>query len=57
MEGAGKFRLQTKALMSGFDRNYIINTYQSGCQYQSTYNRSLAERGAKTIFVKKKRLF
>ncbi|XP_046476181.1 uncharacterized protein [Neodiprion pinetum] len=56
MESAEKFRLQTKALMSGFDRDYIINTDQSGCQYQSTYNRSLAEKGAKTIFVKKKNI-
>lgn len=36
--------------------DYIINTDQTGCQYQSTYNRALAKQESKTVLVPKKDL-
>lgn len=42
--------------MSKFQKDYILDTDQTGCQYQSTYNRTLEHQGAKTVFVKKKSL-
>lgn len=56
MNSAEKFRRQTKALMSAFDLDYVINTDQTGCQYETTYNRALVEKGAKTVFIKKKNI-
>ncbi|GFY44773.1 HTH CENPB-type domain-containing protein [Trichonephila inaurata madagascariensis] len=39
--------------MLKFDKDFVINTDQTGCQYQSTFNRTLADKGSKTIFVKR----
>ncbi|GFY79658.1 valine--tRNA ligase [Trichonephila inaurata madagascariensis] len=36
-----------------FDKDFVINTDQTGCQYQSTFNRTLAHKGSNTIFVKR----
>jgi len=42
--------------MSNFDHDFIINTDQTGCQYQIPYNRTLALQGSKTVAIKKKSL-
>ncbi|XP_071574627.1 uncharacterized protein [Temnothorax nylanderi] len=47
------FRIQARALIPHFDKDFVINTDQTGCQYQSTFNRSLAKQGSKTVLVKK----
>ncbi|XP_044576758.1 uncharacterized protein LOC123259975 isoform X1 [Cotesia glomerata] len=57
---AEMFRIQTKQLISNFDSDFVINTDQtdflkfifSGCQYQSMFNRTLTEKGSKTVFAK-----
>ncbi|GFX69086.1 HTH CENPB-type domain-containing protein [Trichonephila clavipes] len=51
---AEKFRLRTRALISNYDKDFVLNTDQTGCQYQSTYNRTLAEQGSKVVLVKRK---
>ncbi|XP_071573952.1 uncharacterized protein [Temnothorax nylanderi] len=56
LEAAERFQTQTRAIMPEFDCNFIINTDQTGCQYQIPYNRSLAPKGSKTVFIKKKSL-
>lgn len=56
LAAAEEFQIQTRIIIPDFDLDYVINTDQTGCQYQSTYNRSLAEQGAKTVLVKKKDL-
>ncbi|GFW49552.1 HTH CENPB-type domain-containing protein [Trichonephila clavipes] len=40
---AEKFRLHIRALIPNYDKDFVLNTDQTGCQYQSTYNRTLAE--------------
>ncbi|GFY50024.1 HTH CENPB-type domain-containing protein [Trichonephila inaurata madagascariensis] len=39
--------------MPKFDTDFVINTDQTGCQYQFTFNRTLEDKGSKTIFVKR----
>ncbi|KYM98426.1 hypothetical protein ALC62_10866 [Cyphomyrmex costatus] len=56
VQAAEQFQRQTKCLISKFDLDFVINTDQTGCQYQMTYNRSLDFRGVKTVFVKKQSL-
>jgi hypothetical protein len=56
VEAAEKFQRQTKLLISKFDLDLVINTDQTGCQYQMTYNRSLDYQGVKTVLVKKQNL-
>lgn len=56
LQAAEKFRTQTKAIMPNFNFDFIINTDQTGCQYQIPYNRSLALQGTKTVLIKKKSL-
>ncbi|XP_049826933.1 uncharacterized protein LOC126266625 isoform X1 [Schistocerca gregaria] len=51
--GSQKLRLQTRAVIRNFKKN-VINRDQTGCQYQSTYNRTLAERNSKTMFVRRR---
>ncbi|GFW16630.1 HTH CENPB-type domain-containing protein [Trichonephila clavipes] len=51
---AEKFRLHTRALIPNYDKDFVLNTDQTGCQYQSTYNRTLAEQGSKVVLVKRK---
>lgn len=54
VKAAEKFQIQTRAAISHFHLDYVINTDQTGCQYDSTYNRTLEHKGAKTVFCKKK---
>lgn len=54
LQTADKFQTQTKALMSQFHKDFIINTDQTGCQYNIPYSRTLEHQGAKTVIVKKK---
>ncbi|GFT84725.1 HTH CENPB-type domain-containing protein [Trichonephila clavipes] len=58
MEGtpaaAEKFRLHTRALIPNYDKDFVLNTDQTECQYQLTYNRTLAEQGSKVVLVKRK---
>ncbi|GFT84611.1 HTH CENPB-type domain-containing protein [Trichonephila clavipes] len=51
---AEKFRLHTRALIPNYDKDFVLNTDQTGCQYQSMYNRTLAEQGSKVVLVKRK---
>ena len=57
MKTAKKFQKQTKCLISNFALDLVINTDQTSCQYQTTYNRSLDFQGVKTVFVKKHNIF
>ena len=41
VEAAAKFQKQTKKLISKYTPDFVINTDQTGCNYQTTYNRSL----------------
>lgn len=56
LKAAEKFQTQTRALISKFQLDFVINTDQTGCQYESIYNRTLKHQGVKTVFVKKKSL-
>ncbi|XP_025832862.1 uncharacterized protein LOC108734939 [Agrilus planipennis] len=51
LASAETFRLQTKQLISNFNSDFIINTDQTGCQYQSHFNRTLTDKGSKTVFA------
>ncbi|GFW40918.1 HTH CENPB-type domain-containing protein [Trichonephila clavipes] len=51
---AEKFRLHTRALIPNYDKDFVLNTDQTGCQYQSTHNRTLAKQGSKVVLVKRK---
>ncbi|GBN35976.1 hypothetical protein AVEN_22431-1 [Araneus ventricosus] len=53
LASAATFRKQALKLIPNFNKDYVINTDQTGCQYQSNYNRTLAVKGSKTIFVKR----
>lgn len=53
---AEKFRKQTSILIRNFDLDYVINTDQTGCQYQASYNRSLDLQGVKTVLAQKHNL-
>ena len=53
---ADKFRKQIKLILQNFHPDLIINTDQTGCQYQSTIDRTLAQKGTKSVFIKKKSL-
>lgn len=48
---AHRSRHQCNEIVHQFDDNSIINTDQTGCEYQSTYNRTLASTGTKSVFV------
>ncbi|XP_076302087.1 uncharacterized protein LOC143220302 [Lasioglossum baleicum] len=41
----------SRALIKDFHMDFVINTDQTGCQYQSTYGRTLAQRGSKVVSV------
>lgn len=56
LESAERFQIQTRAIMPEYDFDFVINTDQTGCQYQITYNRTLAPQGSKTVLIKKKSL-
>lgn len=56
LESARRFQIQTKSLISKFDLDFVINTDQTGCNYQTMYNRSLDYQGAKSVYVKKHNL-
>ncbi|XP_011702627.1 PREDICTED: uncharacterized protein LOC105458780 [Wasmannia auropunctata] len=56
VQAAEKFQRQTKCLISKFDLDFVINTDQTGCQYEMTYNRSLDFNRVKTVFVQKQSL-
>jgi hypothetical protein len=53
---AENFQLQTRLLINNFPPKFVINTHQSGCQYQMVYNRSLDFEGSKTVLVQKQNL-
>ena len=55
VEAAEKYQKQTKKLISKYIPDFVINTDQTGCNDQTTYNRSLDFQGVKTVLVKKKR--
>ncbi|XP_032679519.1 uncharacterized protein LOC116847972 [Odontomachus brunneus] len=51
---ADRFRKQIQPLLQNYSLDLIINTDQTGCQYQSTIDRTLAQKGVQSVFVKKK---
>jgi hypothetical protein len=53
---AERFQQQTRVLMEIYSHDFVINTDQSGCQYQMVFNRSLDYQGAKTVLVIKQNL-
>lgn len=55
---AEKFQTQIRGIIaqSDFEENFILNSDQTGCQYNITYNRTYEHKGVKTVFVKKKNL-
>jgi len=56
VKAAEGFQKQAKFLMSKFSAHLVINTDQTGCQYQLAYNRSLDFQGVKTVLAKKEKL-
>ncbi|GFR31319.1 HTH CENPB-type domain-containing protein [Trichonephila clavata] len=36
-----------------FDKDFVLNIYQTGCQYQLSFNMTLAHKGRKNVFVKR----
>lgn len=56
LEAAERFQTQTKAIMSEFDLDFVINTDQMGCQYQMLYNQSLIPQHLQNVLPKKKSL-
>lgn len=56
LKAAEQFQKQTKFLIRKFDLDLVINTDQTGCQYQMSYNRSLDFQGVKSVLVKKQNL-
>ncbi|GFY68787.1 HTH CENPB-type domain-containing protein [Trichonephila inaurata madagascariensis] len=46
LKSAETFRIQTLHLMPKFDIDFVINTDRTACQYQSTFNRTLADKGS-----------
>lgn len=56
VESAQRFQTQTRQIIPKFDLDFVINTDQTGCNYQTTYNRSLEFKGTKTVLVKKHNL-
>jgi len=56
LQAAEKFQTQTRALISQFPTDFVLNTDQTGCQYSIPYNRTLEHLGAKTVVVKRKNL-
>lgn len=56
LAAANEFRPQTRAIIPKFDKDFIINTDQTGCQYQSRYDRTLAGKNSKTVSVQRRDL-
>ncbi|XP_036144190.1 uncharacterized protein LOC118646035 [Monomorium pharaonis] len=56
LASAENFRIQTRNLILNFNPNFVINTDQTGCQYQSTFNRTLAEQGSKQVLVQRQNI-
>ncbi|XP_025160571.1 uncharacterized protein LOC112589900 [Harpegnathos saltator] len=55
-EAEQRFQIQTRNIISNFNLDFVINTDQTGCNYQTTYNKSLQFKGVKTVFLKKQNL-
>lgn len=49
MKNVEKFQNKTRVVISNFNLDYVINTNQTGCQYKTTYYRTLANTGIKTV--------
>lgn len=48
---AALFSTQTASLMTGFNRDYVINTDQTGCEYRVNIRRTLSHKGEKRTLV------
>lgn len=53
MQSAVKFQNHTLVLMNKFNLYDVIDTDQTGCQYQTTYDKTLSKVVTKTVLVKK----
>jgi hypothetical protein len=51
VQSAIRFQNQTKSLISKYNRDYIINTDQTGCAYRGDIKRTLSQKGEKTVQV------
>jgi len=51
MAAVANFRRQVRLLAPNFEKNLIINTDQTGCQYQTVIDRTLDDIGKKEILV------
>lgn len=49
LKAATNFQKETNVLISRFRQDFVINTDQTGCQYNATYIRSLDRQGAKDL--------
>lgn len=56
IQAAERFRTQTVLIMQNYNPRFIINTDQTGCTYESFYNRSLDFQGSKIVLVRKQNL-
>ncbi|XP_067212474.1 uncharacterized protein [Linepithema humile] len=53
LKAAEKFQTQIRAVIPQFEEDFILNTDQTGCHYNSTYNVIYEHKGIKTVLVKK----
>ncbi|OAD59935.1 hypothetical protein WN48_07846 [Eufriesea mexicana] len=51
---AENFRKVVKFITTQYDTDYIINTDQTGCQYHSTFDRTLTTKGEKSVVVNRR---
>lgn len=56
VKAAENFQQLTRKIIPNFPLDFVINTDQTGCQYQMVFKRSLEFQGSKTVFVKKQNL-
>lgn len=56
LQSAERFQTQMRKIIPDFNLDFVINTDQTGCTYQSTYNRSLEFKDTKTVIIKKHNL-
>lgn len=56
LEAATKFKTMIAFIIPKFSPSYVINTDRTGCQYQSTFHRTLTNVGGKTVLVQKHNL-
>ena len=51
LNAADRFQKQTAALIPHFDKNFVINTDQTGCSYRCDVKRTLTNTGERSVLV------